>query len=135
MTVHCEERGGQFFCFGRRQQQNARAQGDGIILSLISLFCSLKSLVPGLGGGDWIGYWIAKATIQIGSYIKISFRLELAQIQLVLLSPTLLVTVTFVIRKSTCTWAREPVLLVLRAWPGCISLRMYQLPISLPRTP
>lgn len=91
MTVHCEERGGHFFCFGRRQQQNARAQGDGIILSLISLFCSLKSLVPGLGGGDWIGYWIAKATNQIGSYIKISFRLELAQIQLVLLSPTLLV--------------------------------------------
>lgn len=129
MTVHCEERGGHFFCFGRRQQQNARAQGDGIILSLISLFCSLKSLVPGLGGGDWIGYWIAKATIQIGSYIKISFRLELAQIQLVLLSPTLLVTVTFVIRG---TWAREPVLLVLLdvSLSVCISL-----PISLPRTP
>lgn len=78
-----------------------------------------------MGGGDWIGYWIAKATIQMGSYFEISFRRELAQIQLVVIGPTLLVALSLLhlwIRESSCTWAREPVFLV----PSSVCIATYR---------
>lgn len=71
---------------------SSKAQGDGIINFIVLLSENRYSLAGLAVIGS--GYWIAKATIGVGSDTKISFRLELAQTQLVLLSPTLLVART-----------------------------------------